>query len=110
MTWWARGPEFRRAVRRKRAELHHCAPVPPGFPGMTIQGGIPARDSQPVRLPPRSLVGSRKWAGHARSVVWSGTEYASNPNNAWNFNTNNGNQNANNKNNNNYAWAVLPGE
>ena len=34
MTSWARGPEFRRNARRKRAELHHCAPVPPGFPGM----------------------------------------------------------------------------
>ncbi len=41
---------------------------------------------------------------------WSGTEYAANPNNAWNFNTNNGNQNVNNKDNNNYALAVLPGE
>jgi len=40
---------------------------------------------------------------------WSGTEYAPNTNNAWNFNFNNGNQNANNKNNNNYAWAVRPG-
>lgn len=41
---------------------------------------------------------------------WSGTEYAPNTNNAWNFNTNNGNQNANNKNNNFYALAVRPGE
>jgi hypothetical protein len=43
-------------------------------------------------------------------AYWSGTEYASNPNNAWNFNTNNGNQNNNNKNNQIYAWAVSPGE
>jgi hypothetical protein len=43
-------------------------------------------------------------------VYWSGTEYAANPNNAWNFNTNNGNQNNNNKNNQFYAWAVSPGE
>ena len=41
---------------------------------------------------------------------WSSTEYAPNPNNAWNFNFNNGNQNANDKNNDNYAWAVRPGE
>ena len=41
---------------------------------------------------------------------WSGTEYAANPDNAWNFNFNNGNQNVNNKNNNNLAWAVRPGE
>ena len=40
---------------------------------------------------------------------WSGTEYANNPNNAWNFDTNDGNQNANNKDNNNYALAVRPG-
>ena len=44
------------------------------------------------------------------SFYWSGTEYANNPNNAWNFNTNNGNQNVNNKDNNNYALAVRPGE
>ncbi len=41
---------------------------------------------------------------------WSGTEFAPNPTNAWNFNFNNGNQNANNKNNNNFAWAVHSGE
>lgn len=41
---------------------------------------------------------------------WSGTSYAPNANNAWNFNTNNGNQNANNKNNEFYAWAVRSGE
>ena len=40
---------------------------------------------------------------------WSGTEYAPNPSNAWNFNTNNGNQNANDKNNDLYALAVRPG-
>lgn len=44
-------------------------------------------------------------------VYWSGTEFAPNTNNAWNFNTNNGNQNINNKDNNNlYAWAVRSGE
>jgi hypothetical protein len=41
---------------------------------------------------------------------WSGTEYAPNPDNAWNFNFNNGNQNNDNKDNNNYAWAVRPGK
>ncbi|MGK2951033.1 MAG: Lcl domain-containing protein [Thiobacillus sp.] len=40
---------------------------------------------------------------------WSGTEYAPNTGNAWNFNFNNGNQNANNKNNGFYALAVSPG-
>jgi len=44
------------------------------------------------------------------SMYWSGTEYAPNTNNAWNFNTNNGNQNNNNKNNEFYAWAVRSGE
>lgn len=41
---------------------------------------------------------------------WSGTEYAPNPNNAWNFNTNDGNQNNANKNNALYALAVRPGD
>jgi hypothetical protein len=44
------------------------------------------------------------------SLYWSGTEYAPNPNNAWNFNTDNGNQNNDNKDNQNYGWAVRPGE
>jgi hypothetical protein len=44
------------------------------------------------------------------AVYWSGTEYAPNPNNAWNFNTDNGNQNNNDKDNQNYGWAVRPGE
>jgi hypothetical protein len=44
------------------------------------------------------------------NVYWSGTEYAPNPNNAWNFNTDNGNQNNDNKDNQNYGWAVRPGE
>jgi hypothetical protein len=40
---------------------------------------------------------------------WSATEYAPNPNNAWNFNTNDGNQNNDDKNNALYAVAVRPG-
>ena len=40
---------------------------------------------------------------------WSGTTYAPNASNAWNFNFNNGNQNNNNKTNAFYAWAVSPG-
>jgi hypothetical protein len=40
---------------------------------------------------------------------WSGTEYAPNTNNAWNFNTDNGNQNNNDKNNQLYALAVRSG-
>jgi hypothetical protein len=43
------------------------------------------------------------------SVVWSGTEYASNPINAWYFDTVNGSQNANSKGSSYYSWAVLPG-
>ena len=43
------------------------------------------------------------------SWYWSGTEYADNPDNAWNFNMNNGNQNNNNKDNNNYGLAVRSG-
>jgi len=52
-----------------------------------------------------------KWADNLQpNNYWSGTEYATNPDNAWNFNFNNGNQNVNNKDNNNYALAVRPGE
>ena len=78
---------------------------------MTIQDGVPARDPQPVRCATAELAGGRKWTGNAQSdVVWSGTSFPPNTNNAWNFNMNNGNQNANNKNNDDYAWAVRPGE
>lgn len=75
---------------------------------MAIQAGIPVwQDSRPVGrdvFPPvsgQAIVQSNNY--------WSGTEYAPNTNNAWNFNTNNGNQNANNKNNNMFALAVRPG-
>jgi hypothetical protein len=81
-----------------------------GFSGMTIQGGIPARDSQPVGLLPRGLRPAKVDGQETSNVYWSGLEYAPNTNNAWNFNTNNGNQNNNDKNNANYAWAVRPGE
>jgi len=47
---------------------------------------------------------------NVQSNYWSGTEFAPNPTNAWNFNFNNGNQNNNDKNNNNYGWAVRAGE
>ena len=80
------------------------------FPGMTIQGGIPARDSQPVGLPLLGLPAAKVDGQGTSNVYWSGTEYAPNSNNAWNFNTNDGNQNNDNKNNDNYAWAVRPGE
>ena len=40
---------------------------------------------------------------------WSGSEYAPNPNNAWNFNADNGNQNNANKNNPLFAVAVRSG-
>ena len=41
---------------------------------------------------------------------WSGTESASNPFNAWVFNTFNGFQTINNKSGQLYAWAVSPGQ
>ena len=40
---------------------------------------------------------------------WSGTEYAPNLDNAWNFNTNDGNQNNDDKQNELLAMAVRPG-
>jgi len=77
--------------------------------GMTIQGGLPVfRDAHPVGwsvFPPAS-----GQVNVQSNNYWSGTEFAPNPTNAWNFNFNNGNQNANNKNNNNFAWAVHSGE
>jgi len=56
-----------------------------------------------------ALGGGSGWICVQSYDYWSGTEYAPNTNNAWNFNTNNGNQNANNKNNQLYAMAVRPG-
>ena len=41
---------------------------------------------------------------------WSGTEYATNPVNAWAFNANNGYQNGNSKAIKYYGWAVRPGQ
>jgi len=55
------------------------------------------------------LLRPRKVGGLIASWYWSGTEYANNPDNAWNFNMNNGNQNNNNKGNNNYGLAVRSG-
>jgi hypothetical protein len=43
------------------------------------------------------------------SWYWSGTEYAANTDNAWNFNMNNGNQNNNYKNNSGYGLALRSG-
>jgi len=51
-----------------------------------------------------------KWAGFVQSDdYWSGTEFAPNPSNAWNFNTNDGNQNNDDKSNGLYAVAVRSG-
>lgn len=41
---------------------------------------------------------------------WSGTEYAPNSNNAWNFNFNNGNRFVDGMNFNFFAWAVHSGD
>jgi hypothetical protein len=43
-------------------------------------------------------------------AYWSGTEYASNPTNAWNFDTGSGYQLYSNKSSQLYAWAVSPGQ
>lgn len=75
---------------------------------MIIQDEIP---SQGFSSGGGESIRSHKWIDNLQSNnYWSGTEYAPNTNNAWNFNFNNGNQNANNKNNNNYAWAVRSGK
>jgi len=72
----------------------------PGFPadenlGAGVANPVPVFRSGRVNLQPNNY--------------WSGTTYAPNPSNAWNFNFNNGNQNNNNKSNGFYAWAVSPG-
>jgi hypothetical protein len=74
-------------------------------PGFAAEGSRPGTGLFSL-YPAGSQVGGQ----YSPSWYWSGTEYANNPNNAWNFNTNNGNQNVNNKDNNNYALAVRPGE
>ncbi len=71
------------------------------------------RDTLEKGFPPQGAgsIFCRKWVDNRQPYwYWSGTEYANNPNNAWNFNMNNGNQNNDNKDNNNYAWAVRPGK
>ena len=58
-----------------------------------------------------SLVGLQaQFDGVRPNAFWSGTEYAPNPGDAWNFNTNKGNQNNDDRNNALYAVAVRPGE
>jgi len=73
-----------------------------------VQGGIPDEGLPPggARRGPR-----QKWVDKMQpNNYWSGTAYAANPGNAWNFNFNDGNQNVNNETNEFYAWAVHSGE
>lgn len=75
---------------------------------MTMQDGIPVHGFPSDEA---EVIFRHKRADNKQpNNYWSGTEYAANPNNAWNFNFNNGNQNVNNKDNNNYALAVRPGK
>jgi hypothetical protein len=70
---------------------------------MTIcQAGFPVGGAEP-------LSATSEQANLQANNYWSGSEYAPNTGNAWNFNFNNGNQNANDKNNGFYALAVSPG-
>jgi hypothetical protein len=89
-------------------EFHHCASTPLAWvASMVMQDVIPVEGFVSGGA---EKVLCRKWVDKMQSNdYWSGTEYSSNPNNAWNFNFNNGNQNNDNKDNNNYAWAVRPG-
>ena len=103
-----------------RADVYHCAPVPPekgfNFSGMLIQAWILFnKDSLPVGWSPLCVFILKVPPERGQAIIqsnnyWSGLEFAPNPANAWNFNFNNGNQNANNKNNNFFALAVRPGE
>ena len=79
--------------------------------GMIVQGGVPG-DGISNRWPRRLgvvLGGGSGWTRLQSNDYWSGTEYAPNTTNAWNFNTNNGNQNNDDKTNELYAVAVRPG-
>jgi len=75
------------------------------FSGIRVQAGILLYED--------SLLVNQLWlckvGRQIASWYWSGTEYANNPDNAWNFNMNNGNQNNTNKNNNGYGLAVRSG-
>lgn len=76
-------------------------------PGMAIQVVLPARDARPVGR--RAIPPGSGQASVQSNNYWSGTVYAPNPSNAWNFNFNNGNQNNANQNNEFHAWAVHSG-
>jgi len=76
---------------------------------MTIQAGIPAQGFPAGGA--RCLHCAGKWMGKKQSYVyWSGTEYAPNTNNAWNFNTNFGYQEDRIKSSSFYGWAVRSGD
>jgi len=77
-----------------------------------MQGGIPV-PGNPNRwgaTTPDSGPARYRQVGGQMAVYWSGTAYAPNPNNAWNFNTAQRSQKNDNKDNQNYGWAVRPGE
>jgi len=81
----------------------HCAPTPPGAPGIVIQAGLPSA-GQPVG----STDPASAWV--IRQGFWSSSVYAGNPNNAWNLNFNNGNDNNNDKDNAEYVRLVRGGK
>lgn len=65
----------------------------------------PSGDSAPV-----SRTAATSGWKIVRPFYWSGTELASNPNDAWNFNFDNGDQDDDDKDNdNNAAWSVRAG-
>ena len=104
-------PCLAQAKGDERAELYHCAPVPPEC--SSTRHDYTGRDTCAAGFPAGGVKVSSPESGQVNvqsNNYWSSTEYAPNPNNAWNFNFNNGNQNNNNKNNNNYGWAVQSGE
>ena len=88
-----------------------CAPAASQPTGFGCQGSEMGHLYYTELLNPINgpLLNTGPFSNVQASFYWSGTEFAPNTNNAWNFNFNNGNQNANNKNNNNFAWAVHSG-
>lgn len=76
---------------------------------MLIQSGVSERGIANRWLHPLQVGAGSGWTMLQSNDYWSGTEYAPDPINAWNFNTNNGNQNNDDKNNALYAVAVRHG-
>ena len=112
-------PGVKASQRRQRAQFHHRASIPPAV-SQKRQAYLFRRAYPPchqaegsraggAKLHFFALLGGSGWTCVQPYDYWSGTEYAPNLDNAWNFNTNDGNQNNDDKQNELLAMAVRPG-